>query len=461
MKRPLAFRSLKVAKHSGRGREPRAVTDGTTLLFGLPGVRVGRVERCADGTRVVHAVTASETAAACPSCGVVSTSVKARVTTSPCDIPYGQDRIILRWNKTRWRCREDYCERGSFTESIAQVPARARTTGRLRTQIGAAIGDAARSVAEVAAAHGVSWPTAHRAFIAHAEAELTEPQPTRVIGIDETRRGKPRWERCAQTRRWVRVDPWDTGFVDLAGSQGLLGQREGRTSAAVINWLAERPDAFRAGVEFVAIDPAAVYATAIRAPGLLPNATTVVDHFHLVKLANDAVTKVRRRVTWDLRDRRGRKLDPEWANRRRLLRARERLSDRSFAKMWNAIVAEDDTGQILSAWIAKEELRTLLSTVRIGGDPHLTRHRLHRFLSWCIDSQIPELLTLATTVDTWWPEINAFVTTGITNAGTEGYNRLVKQVKRVACGFRNRENSARRIRFHCTRKQRAATQTSC
>jgi hypothetical protein len=162
----------------------------------------------------------------------------------------------------------------------------------------------------------------------------------------------------------------------------------------------------------------------------LPNATLVVDHFHLVALANDALTKVRRRVTWDLRDRRGRRIDPEWANRRRLLRARERLSDKSFAKMWNTIVSEDNTSQILSAWIAKEELRTLLSTVRIGGDPHLTRHRLHRFLAWCIDSQIPELLTLAATIDTWWPEINAFVQTGITNARTEGYNRLVKQVKR-------------------------------
>ncbi|KMV15883.1 ISL3 family transposase, partial [Mycobacterium heckeshornense] len=158
---------------------------------------------------------------------------------------------------------------------------------------------------------------------------------------------------------------------------------------------------------------------------------------------------------------RGGKLDPEWANRRRLLTAWERLSDKNFATMWNAIVAEDDTGQILSAWIAKEEPRTLLSTVHAGGDAHLTRHRLHRFLAWCIDSQIPELLTLAATVDTWWPEINAFIATGITNARTEGYNRLVKQVKRAACGFRNQDNSARRIRFHCTRKQRAATQTSC
>ncbi len=138
----------------------------------------------------------------------------------------------------------------------------------------------------------------------------------------------------------------------------------------------------------------------------------MVDHFHLVKLANDALTKVRRRVTWELRDRRGRKLDPEWANRRRLLTARERLSEKSFTKMWNRISAGDPSAQILSAWIAKEELRTLLVTVRVGGDAHLTRHRLHRFLAWCIDSHIPELLTLAATFDTWWPEINAFLTTG-------------------------------------------------
>jgi hypothetical protein len=111
---------------------------------------------------------------------VFSTPVKGQVSTSPRDIPYGENRIIVRWNKTRWRCREDYCERGSFTESIDQVPARARTTGRLHTQIGAAIGDAARSVAEVATVHGVSWPTAHRAFVAHAKALLAESEPTRA-----------------------------------------------------------------------------------------------------------------------------------------------------------------------------------------------------------------------------------------------------------------------------------------
>ena len=256
------------------------MSDGTTLLFGLPGVRVERVERSTDGMRVVHVATAEEEAAACPSCGVFSTSLKGRVTTSPRDIPYGKDRIMVRWNKTRWRCREDYCERGSFTEAIAQIPARARTTRRLRTQMGAAIGEAARSVTEGAIAHGVSWPTAHRAFVAHAEELLGEPEPTRVLGIDETRRGKPRWEHCTETGRLgAGPTPWDTGFVDLAGSQGLLGQREGRTGATVIAWLSERSAPFREGIEYVAIDPAAAYASAVRTPGLLPNATLVVDHF--------------------------------------------------------------------------------------------------------------------------------------------------------------------------------------
>ena len=37
----------------------------------------------------------------------------------------------------------------------------------------------------------------------------------------------------------------------------------------------------------------------------------------------------------------GRKADPAWANRRRLLKARERLCDKGFTAMWNALVDSD------------------------------------------------------------------------------------------------------------------------
>jgi len=116
-------------------------------------------------------------------------------------------------------------------------------------------------------------------------------------------------------------------------------------------WLAARTEAFRAGIEVVVIDPHAGYAAAVRAA--LPEARIAVDHFHLIMLANKAVT-VRQRVTRDLLERRGRKTDPTWANRRLLLRGRERLSEQALARMWNGCIDNDPTGQILSAWIAKE-----------------------------------------------------------------------------------------------------------
>jgi transposase len=253
---------------------------------------------------------------------VVSSSIKEYVTTAPRDIRYGERDISLVWHKRRWRCGEASCARKSFTEAIEEIPAGARTTARLRRAIASAVGDACRSVAEVASSFGVSWPTAHNAVVQAAEAAAAEPEPTPVLGIDETRRGRVRWRFSVERKRWERTDAYDTGFVDLAGDQGLLGQVEGRTSACVVAWLQARTPEFRAAIRYVAIDPAAVYAKAIRTPGLLPNATLVVDHFHLVKLANDTVTKVRRRVSWEQQGRRGRKIDPAWANRRRLLTAK-------------------------------------------------------------------------------------------------------------------------------------------
>jgi hypothetical protein len=77
------------------------------VLFGLPGVRVQRVDLDECGGRVVHVETAAGTSApGCPACGVVSTSVKGNVITRPADLPYGEAGLVVAWHKTRWRCRE-------------------------------------------------------------------------------------------------------------------------------------------------------------------------------------------------------------------------------------------------------------------------------------------------------------------------------------------------------------------
>ncbi|MFL4909579.1 transposase [Streptomyces sp. MMS24-I2-30] len=61
---------------------------------------------------------------------------------------------------------------------------------------------------------------------------------------------------------------------------------------------------------------------------------------------------------------------------------------------------------------------------------------------------------LATTVETWWPEILAFLHTGITNAGSEGTNRVIKTIARDAYGFRNPGNQRLRTRCATTRRAR-------
>lgn len=424
---------------------------GTTLLLGLAGVAVERVDLIGEGTRRVHVATADGTAAACPACGVLSSSPKEYVTTRPKDLPYGEARLEVRWHKRRWRCRERLCRRQTFTESIPEVPPGARTTGRLRRALADGV-EQNRCVDEVAQAHQVSWPTVQRAVDARAAQRLAEPAPTPVLGIDETRFGRPRWVRNPETGRWRLTDPWETGFVDLATGQGLLGQVPGRTSAGVLGWLAERTPKFQAAIRVVALDPSAPYARAVRQA--LPHAAIAVDHFHLVALANDTVTRVRQRVLRERLGRRGRTSDPIWANRRLLLRGRERLSERAFARMWNGAIDHDPSGQLLAAWIAKEELRALLGCATRGGTRHDIAHRRHRFYTWCVDVDVPEVTTLAETMQTWWPAILVFLYTGITNAGTEGTNRLVKQVKRHACGFRNRRHFRDRVRLHCIRSTR-------
>lgn len=89
--------------------------------------------------------------------------------------------------------------------------------------------------------------------------------------------------------------------------------------------------------------------------------------------------------------------DPEWANRHRLLRARERLTDAQFARMWNQLLDGDESGQIVAAWIAKEELRALCAVAQRGGYRHEISHRLWRFYDWCATTSVPEVHTLAET----------------------------------------------------------------
>ncbi len=127
----------------------------TTLLLGLAGVRVERVVCDADGTRVVTVSTHDETAAACPACGVFDfaegadgdVSEGSAVWGGPAAAAVVQEPVAVRGTVV-WQ--------GFVHRVDRRDRPRMRTTGRLRRSIAAAVGDAARSVDEVATAHQVS-----------------------------------------------------------------------------------------------------------------------------------------------------------------------------------------------------------------------------------------------------------------------------------------------------------------
>ena len=157
------------------------------------------------------------------------------------------------------------------------------------------------------------------------------------------------------------------------------------------------------------------------------------------------VTEVRQRVSRERHGRRGRKNDQAWAHRRLLLTAGDRLSARQLDRL-QAMLAEDDpTNEIGAAWGCKERLRMLLAS---PADPWVLRERLWAFYRDCAAAGMPETTRLATTVETWWPHILVALQHGVTNARTEGFNRIIKQVKRAGCGYRNMDNYERRILTH-------------
>lgn len=431
-----------------------------SALFGVEGLRVVETETEADGTLTVWVITDHPGATVCPDCGTRSDRAHERqVLTRPRDLRRGLDQVRVTWCKRRWKCEEPGCARKTFTESLPAVPPHCRLTGRLRGLLAAEVTDRGCTVAEAGRWQQVSWPVAHAAFAEHADPLLDQPLAlTAHLGIDEHRRGRPRWRADPGTGEYVLLaDRWHTCFFDLSGDQGLLGQVEGRTADDAAHWLARCSPAWRDHVQVVAIDMCTIYASAVRR--MLPAARLVIDLFHVVQLAVKMTGDVRRRVVRARYGRRGRSGDPEYGIKSLLVRNLEHLTPAQFAKVMDTLGQDRHGQEILAAWIAKEKLRdTLNLRARVTGSTPCERDvrgRLFTFYDWCAaHDDIPELLTLARTISRWENELVSAVLTGVTNARSESLNRIAKLEARRAYSFRNPANQRRRVRIACTRSTR-------
>lgn len=416
-----------------------AYCDNCDLLVGLGGLQVLQVERGPDGLRVT--VESAPSVVGCPACGVVAASHgrrDAHLVDAPC---FGRPVRVV-WRKRTWTCPEPRCPTGTFTEQDQDVAApRALLTVRACWW---AIGQLRREHASVwglARQLGTTWRTLWRAIRPLLQAMDVDParfEGVRTLGVDEHI-----WHHVSTkpVEHGGRGPKELTGMVNLTrDGQGrtrarLLDLVPGRSGAAYRSWLTDRGEAFRDRVEVATLDPFHGYKNAI--DDQLDDARAVLDAFHVVKLATQVVDEVRRRVQQEIHGHRGRKDDPLYRIRNILQAGEEHLTDRQRGRLKSAFEAHEQHIEVEVAWRCAQQVRSAYHQETHAAGRAVAEKILASFAS----CPIPEVARLGRTLKQWRSEfLGYFDTGGANNGGTEAVNGLIELHRRIARGFRNRDN---------------------
>jgi transposase len=292
------------------------------------------------------------------------------------------------------------------------------------------------TVARVAEGLGVSWNTANDAVLAEGKRVLIDDpgrfDGVKVIGVDEHV-----WRHTRRGDKYVTVIIDLTGIREGTGPARLLDMVEGRSKQAFKTWLTERPDAWRDGVEVVAMDGFTGFKTATTEE--LPDAVAVMDPFHVVGLGGDALDRCRRRVQQDTRGHRGRKGDPLYSARRTLHTGADLLTDKQQDRL-HALFAVDGHVEVEATWGIYQRM--------IAAYREPDRSRGKKLMQQLIDSTsrgVPRALTEVTTLGRTLKKraddvLAYFDRPGTSNGPTEAINGRLEHLRGSALGFRNLTN---------------------
>ena len=292
------------------------------------------------------------------------------------------------------------------------------------------------TVARVAEALGVAWNTANDAVLAEGHRVLIA-DPSRfdgvaVIGVDEHV-----WRHTRKGDKFVTVIIDLTGIRDGTGPARLLDMVEGRSKQAFKTWLADRPQAWRDQVEVVAMDGFTGFKTATTEE--LPDAVAVMDPFHVVRLAGDALDQCRRRVQQQTCGHRGHAGDPLYASRRTLHTGVDLLTKKQKARLLT-LFATDQHVQVEVSWnIYQDMIAAYRDPDRAAGRTAMTK--LIDTLSTGVPAALTELVTLGRTLKRRAADVLAyFDRPGTSNGPTEAINGRLEHLRGSALGFRNLTN---------------------
>ena len=193
-----------------------------------------------------------------------------------------------------------------------------------------------------------------------------------------------------------------------------------------------------ARLEAVAMDMWGPYLASTRAHVPDADSKIVFDKFHIAKHLGDAVDRVRRQEHRELRgkgDNRLARTKYHWLQNP-LAMSRRRWQELNELRSGRLRVAR--------AWAIKEEAMTLWGYQRRGWAERGWR----RWYDWAIRSRLEPIKRVARMIKAHWSGVINAATTGITNARAEGLNSKIQWIKRMACGYRNRERFRNAIYFH-------------
>ncbi len=292
------------------------------------------------------------------------------------------------------------------------------------------------TVARVAEGLGVAWNTANDAVLAEGKRVLIA-DPARFDGVTAIGVDEHVW------RHTRRGDKYVTVIIDLTpiragtGPSRLLDMVEGRSKQAFKTWLADRDQAWRAGVEVVAMDGFTGFKTA--AAEELPDAVAVMDPFHVVRLAGDALDECRRRIQQIIHGHRGLKGDPLYAARRTLHTGVDLLTDKQQARI-EALFATDEHVEVEATWGIYQRMITAYR------NPDRTHARtqmaaLIESLRQGVPEALAEVRRLGRTLNQRATDVLAyFDRPGTSNGPTEAINGRLEHLRGSALGFRNLTN---------------------
>ena len=370
-----------------------------TNILNLPAFTVRRVEE-ADHDYHVYAEV-SNPPSTCTTCGSDRLIGHGRNEQVIRDLPTHGKRLAIYVDTRRWRCQS--CGK-TFMEVLPAVNAKREMTDRLVRWIGQQ--SLKRTFASLADETGLDEKTIRnifRDYINELEQQFRFETP-KWMGIDEIHIiNKP---RCV---------------VSNIQNNTIVDMLHNRNKDTVSKYLTRMPN--RDKVQYVAMDMWTPYRDAVQA--VIPDATIVVDKFHVVRMANDAMEKARKglRAELTLKQKRGLMHDRfVMLKRKRDLNDEERLNldgwTKNYPLLGEAYRLKEDFFGVYEAKSPEDAAR--------------------RFEAWR-DGMPAEIRSyyadLIRAFQNWEPFILNYFEHPVTNAYTESLNSLIRVMNRLGRGY--------------------------